>query len=122
MIQNGNNRNETLNIDEKHDTRHYLGGLGGSISCILLLIRALLYLNEDPKIRKIVKALSAAFIEYEFNKYRDWFREFETQVAASTSLVNFQTRMAALCAAKPMPHRTLSQLFNEVTGKISKDD
>jgi hypothetical protein len=80
------------------------------------------YLQNDPKMRRIIIALTDVFITYEFNKYRKWFQAFETQMALATSLANLQTRMAAFTAANPMPDRTLSQLSTALENRISKDD
>lgn len=80
---------------------------------------SLKYLKQDPKIRRIMTALIDILIEKEFNKNRTWFTNFQTEVAASTSLADFQTRMATLPA---MPQRSLSQLRTQIENRISKDD
>lgn len=81
--------------------------------------RALEYLKNHPEFRKIMIAVFNTLIEHEFNEYRTWFTDFQSEVAASTSLADFKTRMATLPA---MPQRQLSQLKTQVENRINKDD
>lgn len=52
----------------------------------------------------------------EINNLRQWIESFKTAVAASTSLGNLQTRVAALSA---MPDRTKAQIIPAAKNKIS---
>jgi len=84
--------------------------------------KALAKLLNDPIIRMLLKAQAKAFIEYEFNKTRALFRVMFEQIALSTTLANFQTRMAAVAAAHPMPDRSLPQLWTIIQDEISPND
>jgi len=83
---------------------------------------AKVYFQNNPQFRRIMTAHTDILIEFEINKYRKWFRDFEEQMSLATSLANLQTRMAALCAANPMPDRELSQMRTQIINRISKDD
>ena len=84
--------------------------------------KAIAYFQNNPQFRRIMTAYTDILIESELNKYRKWFRDFEEQMSLATSLANLQTRMAALCAANPMPDRELSQMRTQIINRISKDD
>jgi hypothetical protein len=78
--------------------------------------RARNYLVSDPEPEmKALRALALVVLD-ENNLMRDWIQAFVAAVAASTSLANMQTRVAALQA---MPDRTSPQLVNAMVAKIA---
>jgi len=76
------------------------------------------YFQNNPEFRRIITALSDIFVD-EFNLIRTWTRSLKTEIAASTSLSDFQTRVASLST---LNDRTLSQLKTAILNRISKDD
>lgn len=74
--------------------------------------------ETHPRFRKVMIAYSD-ILKDEFNICRSWTRDLKAAVAASTSLANFQTRVAAL---PTLQDRTLSQLKTAIRNRISKDD
>jgi len=81
--------------------------------------KALNYFKNNPQFRRIMAAYTAILIDYEINVYRQWLTDFKAAVAASTSLANFQSRVAAM---DDMPQRTLSQMRTAIENRINKDD
>lgn len=58
--------------------------------------KAIQYLNNHPKMKKILVALLTVLIDEQFNPTRAWLNDLREQVAASTSLADFQNRIANL--------------------------
>ena len=79
---------------------------------------ALSLLEQDPKLRRILKAVTAVILQ-ELNRQRQWDIDFKAQVAASTSLANFQTRMASMSSPGTV---SFNDFFNLVKNRIDPDD
>jgi hypothetical protein len=77
---------------------------------------ALTTLNSatDPP-GKLARATAAVLVD-ELNDIREWIAAFKVQVAASTTLADLKTRVAAL---PNMPDRTLAQAKTAIGNKIS---
>ena len=80
--------------------------------------RAIDYFQNDPKFRRAMIAIIKGIIK-EDNEGRLWTRSFMAAVAASTSLANFQSRVAALDTPTD---REFSDAKDYILGQISKDD
>jgi len=76
------------------------------------------YFQNDPKFRRAMIAIIKGIIK-EDNEGRLWTRSFMAAVAASTSLANFQSRVAALDTPTD---REFSDAKDYILGQISKDD
>ena len=76
------------------------------------------YLNNDKKFRRIMIALIKGIIR-EDNENRQWIRDFKAAVAASTSLADFQSRVAALDT--PVD-REFQDAKDYIISQVSKDD
>lgn len=72
-------------------------------------------LTDRQIIGDIVAALALLTLE-EINVLRQWITSFKAAVAASTSLADLRTRVAALSNT---PDRTRTQLLSAVTAKLS---
>lgn len=66
-------------------------------------------------VARIHKAAALVTMD-EINILRQWDQSFKAAVAASTSLADLKTRVAALPA---MPDRTATQIVNAVTAKLA---
>lgn len=71
--------------------------------------------KDLDKTDKLITTLALVLLD-ETNDTRAWIESFKTAVAASTSLANMQTRVAALPA---MPSRTKAQLKTAVVNKYN---
>ena len=80
--------------------------------------QATAYFQNDPKFRRAMIAIIKGIIK-EDNEGRLWTRSFMAAVAASTSLANFQSRVAALDTPTD---REFSDAKDYILGQISKDD
>ena len=80
--------------------------------------QALKLFNSDVKLRKILAALIKGIIK-EDNENRLWIRDFKDVVAASTSLANLQSRVAALDT--PVD-REFQDAKDYIISQVSKDD
>ena len=80
--------------------------------------RIVKYMNTDKKMRRIIIALVKGIIK-EDNENRLWIRDFKVAVAASTSLANLQSRVAALDT--PVD-REFQDAKDYIIGQVSKDD
>ena len=80
--------------------------------------KALLYLQQNPKFRMIITAVIRGIVK-EDNEQRLWIRAFMTAVADSTSLGDFQSRVAALDTPAD---RELSAAKTYILNQINKDD
>ena len=76
------------------------------------------YINKDEKFRRIIIALIKGIIR-EDNENRLWIRDFKAAVAASTSLADFQSRVAALDT--PVD-REFQDAKDYIISQVSKDD
>lgn len=80
--------------------------------------QAATHFQNDPKFRRAVAAIIKGIIK-EDNESRLWVRDFMDAVAASTSLANFQSRVAAL--DRPVD-REFADAKTYILNQISKDD
>ena len=80
--------------------------------------RALNQFLHDPNFRMIVAAIIKGIIK-EDNENRSWIRDFKDAVAASTSLADFQSRVAALDT--PV-NREFQVAKDYIISQVSKDD
>lgn len=71
-----------------------------------------------PRNRKLMTAF-ADILKDEFNAVRGWITDLKTEVAASTNLADFQSRVAGL---PDLADRTLAQLKTAIQNRIDKDD
>ena len=74
--------------------------------------------QNDPNLRRILIALIKGIIR-EDNQNRLWIRDFKAAVAASTSLADFQSRVAALDTPTD---REFQDAKDYIIGQVSKDD
>lgn len=73
-------------------------------------------INISPQsIGKVLRAEAAVLVD-ELNSLRQWIESFKSEVAATSSLANFQTRVAGL---PNMPDRTLAQAKTAIINKIN---
>ena len=79
---------------------------------------AISYFSSDSKFRRIMVALIKGIVK-EDNENRKWIRDFKDAVAASTSLANLQTRVAALDT--PVD-REFEDAKDYIISQVSKDD
>ena len=80
--------------------------------------RVIQYMNTDIVFRRILVALVKGIIR-EDNENRQWIRDFKAAVAASTSLADFQSRVAALDT--PVD-REFQAAKDYIISQVSKDD
>jgi len=76
------------------------------------------YFQNDPKFRRAVIAIIKGIIK-EDNELRNWTRDFKDLVAASTSLANFKSRVAA---EETLVNRQFEDAKTYILNQISKDD
>ena len=86
---------------------------------IIIATNAKDYLQNDPEFRKIITAIVAINLNHGFNKTFEWLMDLKTEVAASTSLANFQSRVAAM---DNLPNGTITGFKTLLVDRISKDD
>ncbi len=77
--------------------------------------RTLVYMFSPDPDSRAYRATAALAID-EINILREWIVSFQAAVAASTSLANLQTRVAAL---PNLPDRTLTQAKNAFIAKVN---
>lgn len=70
--------------------------------------------NDRKGPQKLARAIALVALD-EVNVIRSWLADFKTQVAASTSLANLQSRVASL---PNTPQRTKAQLLTAVANRI----
>lgn len=70
---------------------------------------------DTSPLYKVMRAEAAVLVD-EINVVREWVVSFKAAVAASTSLANMQTRVAAL---PDLPDRTLAQAKTAIQTKIT---
>ena len=80
--------------------------------------KAIGFMDTDPQFRRILIALIKGIIR-EDNQNRLWIRDFKAAVAASTSLADFQSRVAALDTPTD---REFEDAKDYIIGQVSKDD
>jgi len=80
--------------------------------------KAIGFMDTDPQFRRILIALIKGIIR-EDNQNRLWIRDFKAAVAASTSLADFQSRVAALDTPTD---REFQDAKDYIIGQVSKDD
>ena len=80
--------------------------------------KAKIYFQNDHIFRRAMIALIKGIIK-EDNEGRLWTRDFMAAVAASTSLADFQSRVAAL---NTPADRVFSDAKDYILGQINKDD
>ena len=80
--------------------------------------KAIKYFQNNPQFRRIMIALIKGIIK-EDNEDRLWIRDFKAAVAASTSLADFQSRVAALDTPTD---REFHDAKDYIIGQVSKDD
>ena len=80
--------------------------------------KAIKYFQNNPQFRRIMVALIKGIIK-EDNEGRLWTRDFKAAVAASTSLADFQSRVAALDTPTD---REFQDAKDYIIGQVSKDD
>lgn len=84
----------------------------------ILVDQAKNYFQNDGKFRRIMKAFASIILD-ELNRNRTWQRDFKDAVAASTSLTDFQSRVAAL---QGLPDKSLQDLYDSIRDRISEND
>ena len=80
--------------------------------------RVVASIQNDPEMRRIVAALIKGIIK-EDNDIRGWVQDFMDAVAASTSLADYQSRVAAL--DRPVD-REFQDAKTYIINQVSKDD
>ena len=80
--------------------------------------KAIGFMDTDPQFRRILIALIKGIIR-EDNQNRLWIRDFKAAVAASTSLADFQSRVAALDTPTD---REFQDAKDYIIDQVSKDD
>lgn len=75
-------------------------------------------INVHPRMRKVMKALVKRIIA-ENNQQSQMWNDFRAQVALSSSLADFKSRVAAM---QDLPTRTLNQAITALLNDISASD
>ena len=76
------------------------------------------YLQDNQKLRMIIKAF-ADIVRIRTNAIAKWNMDFKAAVAASTSLADLQSRVAAL---GNLPDYDFTEMIEAIENRISKDD
>lgn len=71
--------------------------------------------NATDRLEQVDRAIALTVLHDVDTPLREWITQFKAAVAASTSLANLQTRVAAL---PNMPNRTVPQLIAAVKGRL----